>query len=193
MSRQRPFVHRRSQRRIRQRIFEKIAVRGPFCQSCPSIALTSKRIVRRKAKKGAWSQPIGPSRGGRTSEIHSLASDRGRPVAVALTSGNIADIKMAIPLQDVACPTRRLLADKAYDADSLRGWLEHRKINAIIPSPAARRTPYPLDHKVYRRIDAIERLFCRIKDWSRIATPYDRLAKNHLSAVALVSAVIAWI
>lgn len=100
---------------------------------------------------------------------------------------------MAIPLLEAARPTRRLLADKAYDADSLRQWLERAKIKAVIPSSAARRTPYPLDRKAYRRQNVIERLFCRLKNWRRIATRYDRLASSYLSALALVSALIAWV
>lgn len=99
---------------------------------------------------------------------------------------------MVIPMLEAARPAKRLLADKAYDADSLRQWLEKEKIKAVIPSSAARRTPYPLDRKAYRRRNVIERLFCRLKNWRRIATRYDRLATNYLSAVALVSAVIAW-
>jgi transposase len=121
-----------------------------------------------------------------------LADDRGRPVAFALTPGNVADIKMAIPLLEVARPAKRLLADKAYDADSLRQWLTSRRIKAVIPSSAARRTPYPLDRKAYRRRNVIERLFCKLKNWRRIATRYDRLASNYLSAIALVAAVISW-
>jgi transposase len=121
-----------------------------------------------------------------------LADDRGRPVAFALTPGNVADISMAIPLLETASPTRRLLADKAYDADSLRQWLRRAGIKAVIPSSAARKTPYALDHKAYRRRNVIERLFCRLKNWRRIATRYDRLANNYTSAVALVAAVISW-
>ena len=46
----------------------------------------------------------------------------------------------------VNAPTHVIIwADKAYDADSLRRWLKHRKIRAAIPSTASRRTPYPLD------------------------------------------------
>jgi len=100
---------------------------------------------------------------------------------------------MAIPLLEAARPARRLLADKAYDADSLRQWLAKAKVEAVIPSSAARKTPYPLDRKAYRRRNVIERLFCRLKNWRRIATRYDRLAANYLSAVALVAALIAWI
>lgn len=70
---------------------------------------------------------------------------------------------MAIPLLEAARPAKRLLADKAYDADSLRQWLAKAKIKALIPSLAARKTPHPLDRKAYRRRNVIERLFCKLK------------------------------
>ena len=41
--------------------------------------------------------------------------------------------------------------------------------------------------------NVIERLFCRLKDWRRIATRYDRLAANFASAVAPVAALTCWI
>ncbi len=34
----------------------------------------------------------------------------------------------------------------------------------------------------------LENYFCRIKDWRRIATRYDKLARNFLAATALVGA-----
>ena len=114
-----------------------------------------------------------------------MADDRGRPVAFALTPGNVADITMAIPLLAAVDKPRRLLADKAYDADSFRNWLKRRKIKAVIPSTATRRTPYPLDQKTYRRRNVIERMFCKLKNWRRIATRYDRHAQNYLSGLAL--------
>lgn len=99
---------------------------------------------------------------------------------------------MAIPiLQDMRVP-KRLLADKAYDADKLRNWLKAKHVSAVIPSTAARRTPYPLNRKAYRRRNVIERMFGKLKNCRRIATRYDRLAQNYLAALALVSIVIAW-
>ena len=65
---------------------------------------------------------------------------------------------------------KRLLADKAYDADSLRTWLKRRKIKAVIPSTATRRTPHPYDRVAHRRRNVIERMFCKLKNWRRIAT-----------------------
>ncbi len=100
---------------------------------------------------------------------------------------------MAVPLLGTVTKPKRLLADKAYDADSLRNWLRQRKIKAVIPSTATRRTPYPLDKKAYRGRNVIERLFCKLKNWRRIATRYDRLAQNYLSGLALAAVICEWI
>ena len=145
-----------------------------------------------RLKKGEFEEAIGRSRGGRTSKIHALADDRGRPVAFALTPGNVADVVMAIPLLGAVAKPKRVLTDKAYDADSLRRWLKQRKIRAAIPSTASRRTPYPLDRAAYKRRNVIERLFCKLKNWRRVATRYDRLARNYLSGLALAAIIIAW-
>src|SRR4029077_8022571 len=144
-------------------------------------------------KKGEFAEAIGRSRGGRTSKIHALADDRGRPVAFALTPGNVADIAMAVPLLGAVARPKRLLADKAYDADSLRKWLKQRKVKAVVPSTASRRTPYPLDSRAYKRRNLIERMFCKLKNWRRIATRYDRYAQNYLSGLAPAAIMIAWI
>ncbi|HXN88200.1 MAG TPA: IS5/IS1182 family transposase, partial [Methylocella sp.] len=39
----------------------------------------------------------------------------------------------------------------------------------------------------------IERMFCKLKNWRRIATRYDRHAQNYLSGLALAAIMIAWI
>jgi transposase len=83
-------------------------------------------------------------------------------------------------------------SDEAYYADSLRNWLKIHRIKAVIPSTATRAIPYSLDHAVYRRRNLIERLFCRLKNWRRLATRYDRLARNYLAALALVAVVTEW-
>ena len=40
---------------------------------------------------------------------------------------------------------------------------------------------------------SIERMFCKLKNWRRIATRYDRYAQNYLSDLALAAIMIAWI
>jgi transposase len=44
----------------------------------------------------------------------------------------------------------------------------------------------------YRRRNLIERLFGRLKNWRRIATRYDRLARNYIAALALVAVTTEW-
>ncbi len=46
---------------------------------------------------------------------------------------------------------------------------------------------------LYRGRNAIERMFCRLKDYRRIATRYDKLAENFLSAVYLAATVSYWL
>ncbi len=99
---------------------------------------------------------------------------------------------MAVPLLSAVTAPRRLIADKAYDAESLRNWLKVRRIRAVIPSTASRTVPYPLDRRAYRRRNLIERLFGRLKNWRRIATRYDRLARNYMAALALVAVAAEW-
>ncbi|WP_281349014.1 IS5 family transposase [Microvirga thermotolerans] len=149
--------------------------------------------ARHQAEKGELTQAVGVSRGGRTTKIHCLADGRGRILAVALTPGNVADITMAVPILEALAPTRRLIADKAYDADRLRTWLEDKSIEAVIPGRAARAVAYPLNRAAYRRRNVIERMFGHLKNWKRIATRYDRLAVNYLAAVVLVAIVTQWL
>jgi transposase len=99
---------------------------------------------------------------------------------------------MALPLLQAVARPRRHIADKAYDADSLRRWLKKGRIKAVIPSTATRTVPYPLDRRAYKRRNVVERLFCCLKNWRRLATRYDRLARNYLASLALVAAAAEW-
>ena len=47
--------------------------------------------------------------------------------------------------------------------------------------------------KACKRRNLIERMFCKLKNWRRIATRYDRYAQNYLSGLALAAIMIAWI
>ncbi len=177
-----------------QWLFKKIAGVRPVPDEL-SIDSTHVKAHRSAAgsKKGEWQEAIGRSRGGPTCKIYCLAHDCGRLVTLVLTPGNLADISMAIPLLSVATPVRRLIANKTYDANTLRRWFADRRIQAVIPSAAVRRTPYPLDKHICRRRTVIERLFCRLKNWRRVATQYDRHARNYLAAIALVATIAKWI
>jgi transposase len=48
-------------------------------------------------------------------------------------------------------------------------------------------------HRNYKDRNVIERCYCRLKDFRRIATRYDKLARNYFSALCLVAAVAFWL
>ena len=89
-------------------------------------------------------------------------------------------------------PPDMLLADRAYDANRLRFWLDEQGAVAVIPSTASRRAPIPHDTTRYRARNLIERMFCRLKDFRRIATRYDKRADNFLSAICIAAAISWW-
>jgi transposase len=99
---------------------------------------------------------------------------------------------MAPELLRLAGPIRRLLADKAYDTNKLRLLLAEHGVEAVIPSIARRKPLIPHDPVLYRQRNLIERMFGRLKDFRRIATRYDKLARNFLAGIALAATIIWW-
>lgn len=83
-----------------------------------------------------------------------------------------------------------IVADKAYDADALIDCIEDRGAPAVIPPRANRREPRNLDHHRNRDRNLIERFFCRMKHFRRIATRYDKLSCRFSAFVAIVAAFI---
>lgn len=107
--------------------------------------------------------------------------------------GNLHDVMMAPELLSAAGPIERLIADKAYDTDRLRSLLALQAIEAVIPSIARRKPLIPYDREAYRQRNLIERMFSRLKDFRRIATRYDKLARNFLAGVLIAAAVVWWL
>jgi transposase len=53
--------------------------------------------------------------------------------------------------------------------------------------------PFSFNKRIYKLRWRIESAFNRLKDFRRIATRYDRLARNYLASVCLVAALVWWI
>jgi transposase len=94
----------------------------------------------------------------------------------------------------VRSPAARVLhADKGYDTDALRRRVEANGTLPNIPPKANRVWKKCFLPLLYRACNAIERMFCRLKDFRRIATRYGRLATNFLAAVCLAASVSYWL
>lgn len=86
-----------------------------------------------------------------------------------------------------------LHADKGYDSDAIRRQVETRGAMPNIPPKLNRKWKNCFSPFLYRNRNAIERMFCRLKDFRRIATRYDKLATNFLAAVCLAATVSYWL
>jgi transposase len=110
---------------------------------------------------------------------------------LVITPGNTGDVTVAPALIEAAGSFSRLLADKAYDANWLRELIAGQGAEAVIPCNPTRKKLIPYDVDAYRQRNLIERMFGRLKDFRRIATRYDKLARNFYSA-ALIAAIVIW-
>ena len=144
-------------------------------------------------KRGAHKQAIGRSRGGRNTKIHALADAKGRLLAILLTGGEAHDCPVAKRLIRRTEPSKELLGDKAYDSAELHGELEERGTKPVIPNRSCRKQPFSFNKRLYKLRWLIESAFSRLKDFRRVATRYDKLARNYLAAVCLAAALVWWI
>jgi len=104
----------------------------------------------------------------------------------------VHDIRGARALLLHRPPPRRLIGDKAYDADDLRQHLAAHGAEAVIPPMPHRLQPPAFDRVAYRQRNLIERAFNRLKAWRAVATRYDKTARNFLAGTALAAAITYW-
>ena len=127
-----------------------------------------------RPKKG--DQALGRSRGGLSTKIHAVVEGLGLLARFSLTGGEAGDSPQALPLLGDLQPAS-LSADKAYDTDAILQHLADQGIEAVIPPRRHRRVQRRFDRDHYKNRNLIERFFCRIKQFRRIATRYDKLAR----------------
>jgi transposase len=114
-------------------------------------------------------------------------------IAILLTGGEAHDYPVAKRLIRRVKPSKYMLGDLAYDGDSLREDLQDRGTRPVIPNRSNRKQPSSFNKRIYKARWLIENAFNRLKDFRRIATRYDRLARNYLASVCLAAALVWWI
>ena len=108
-----------------------------------------------------------------------------------LTPGQQADCTVAADLlQDLAVGA--VLADKAYDTDSVVAGIGRAGAAVVIPSKRTRLVARPLDANLYADRNKVERFFDRLKHFRRLATRYEKTASSFL-AFAHCVATLVWL
>jgi transposase len=110
-----------------------------------------------------------------------------------ITGGNVADCTAGEALLERLPDCDVVNGDKGYDGNSFRSKVRSRGALANIPPKANRKEKLCFSPFLYRDRNAIERMFCRLKDFRRIATRYDKNATNFLAAVCLAATVSYWL
>jgi len=122
-----------------------------------------------------------------STKINAVVDENGLPVRLMLTAGQAHDLRAA-PQLLAGLKCRHVIADRGYDADALLELIRATGAKAHIPSTRQRLVHRSVNRRIYRQRNLIERFFCKLKHFRRVATRFDKLARNFLAAVALASA-----
>lgn len=111
----------------------------------------------------------------------------GCPVRFALTAGQKGDAPQAeAPPRRGGDGRRRLRQRRHSRGDRRKGAL------AVIPNNPSRARRYPIDEHLYAMRSLIECCFSKLKQFRRVATRYEKTARNFL-AVITIAAIVLWI
>ncbi|MGZ9092981.1 MAG: IS5 family transposase [Rhodoplanes sp.] len=143
------------------------------------------------AKKGSEDQALGRSRGGLSTKIHMAVRGLGCPVRFTLTAGQKGDAPQAAALIE-GLPAEVVIADTAYDADHVRQVIAAKGALAVIPNNPSRALKHPLDKHLYAQRHLVECCFSKLKQFRRVATRFEKTARNYRAVVTL-AAIILWL
>lgn len=113
--------------------------------------------------------------------------ENGLPLRIVLSAGQASDKAAVGALLDGLPPAPALVADRGYDAKAIIDLVRQRGGEAHIPTQRDRKVQRSVDPRLYRQRNLIERFFCKLKHFRRVATRFDKLARNFLAAVLLAS------
>lgn len=125
-----------------------------------------------------------------STKIHAAVDGLGNLARFRLTGGERHDITEAANLIDGMENVGAVVADKAFDADSLLDRIEAMDAAAVIPPKTNRKVLRDYDRHVYKSRNLIERFFAHLKQFRRIATRYDKLDIRFEAFISIAAALI---
>lgn len=131
------------------------------------------------------------------------AEGQGKPLVFMLTGGECHELIVFESLMErgvvrwagLGRPRlrpKRLVGDKGYSTEKVRGYLHRYGVGVVIPYRANQRARGSFDRRLYRERNRVERLINRLKQFRRIATRYEKRAANYL-AMLTIAAITLWL
>jgi transposase len=103
-----------------------------------------------------------------------------------LTAGQEADVTHAGSLLGIHRP-RVVIGDKGYDSDRVRSHVKSLKAKAVIPPLKCRKRRLRYDPVLYKQRNLAERYWSAVKQCRRVATRYEKTARNYMAFVHIAS------
>ena len=116
-------------------------------------------------------------------------SGLGLPTKVLLSPGQDADITHADDLL-AGAPPAVVIADKGYDKQALVDAIKANGGEAVIPTRSNAKVPRGIDTDRYKDRNLVERFWAKAKQFRRVATRYEKTARNFLAFVHVASIMI---
>lgn len=111
------------------------------------------------------------------------------PVELQVTPGQVADITQAESLlrdHDFEAA----IGDKGYDSRKLVDYIKRRGAEAVIPPRSNLKDQRAFDQHLYKERNLVERFISRIKQYRRVATRYEKTARNFLAFVQVAAVTV---
>ncbi|BAI72522.1 transposase [Azospirillum sp. B510] len=82
---------------------------------------------------------------------------------------------------------------QGYDSDKLRSVIGDKGAKPVIPGRKSRKRKIRFDKMRYKSRWMVEAVFGRLKDFRRVATRHDKLARNHMSSPMIATIGAHWL
>jgi transposase len=89
-------------------------------------------------------------------------------------------------------PAEAVMADTAYDSDKIRQAIADKGALAVIPNNPSRACKHPLDAHLYAQRHLVECCISKLKQFRRVATRFEKTARNYFAVVTL-AAIVLWL
>ncbi len=120
-----------------------------------------------------------------------MVDHRGLPLAITLSPGQASDKAAVADLLASHPAPGDVVADRGYDARAILDLIAAHGGRGHIPTQRDRKVQRSVDPAIYRQRNLVERFFNKLKHFRKIATRYEKSARNYLAAT-LIACTRLW-